>query len=267
MNTALPRRDGAIDIFLHDFDYPTEQVNGYPVRVVLQSNFVSRIENATNGKEMFSLELEPELVTGLYERIWQERRVVRLSEVPPLLIKSILAVEDERFYSHHGVDPIGVLRAMWVNLRSFSFQQGGSTLTQQLMKNFLLTDERTLTRKIPEAVMALIAERKYSKEMILENYLNEIYLGQTRVAGNFRRVGSRAVLFCQAAVRLDGRRIGAARRLDPRAQSIVALQERRRGDETTQCRIGQAARRPDYQPQTIRYRAARKTAASAPWSK
>ena len=93
--------------------------------------------------------------------------MVKLSEVPPLLVKSILAVEDERFYSHHGIDPIGILRAMWVNLRSMSFQQGGSTLTQQLMKNFLLTDERTLSRKIPEAVMALIAERKYSKETIL----------------------------------------------------------------------------------------------------
>ena len=181
----VAKADGAVDIFLHDFSYPTEQVKGFPVRIVLQGNFVSRIENPTNGKEMFSLELEPELVTGLYERIWQERRVVKLSEVPPLLIKSILAIEDERFYSHHGVDPIGVLRAMWVNLRSFSFQQGGSTLTQQLMKNFLLTDERTLTRKIPEAVMALIAERKYSKDVILENYLNEIYLGQRGSQGIF----------------------------------------------------------------------------------
>jgi len=181
----VAKADGAVDIFLHDFSYPTEQVKGFPVRIVLHGNFVSRIENPTNGKEMFSLELEPELVTGLYKQIWQERRVVKLSEVPPLLIKSILAIEDERFYSHHGVDPIGVLRAMWVNLRSFSFQQGGSTLTQQLMKNFLLTDERTLTRKIPEAVMALIAERKYSKDVILENYLNEIYLGQRGSQGIF----------------------------------------------------------------------------------
>ena len=68
------------------------------MRIVLQGNFVSRIENPTNGKEMFSLELEPEFVTGLYKLIWQERRVVKLSEVPPLLIKSILAIEDERFY-------------------------------------------------------------------------------------------------------------------------------------------------------------------------
>ena len=89
------------------------------------------------------------------------------------------------FYSHYGIDPIGIMRAMWVNMRTMSFQQGGSTLTQQLMKNFLLSDERTLARKITEAGMALIAERKYSKDFILENYLNEIYLGQRGSQGIF----------------------------------------------------------------------------------
>ena len=170
--------EGSVDIFLHDFDFPTEKIKGYPVRISLQGNTVTRIEDLANKTEKFDLELEPEVVTGLYQRIWQERRVVKLGEVPPLLVKSILAIEDERFYSHVGVDPIGILRAMLVNLRHLSLQQGGSTLTQQLMKNFLLSDERTLSRKFPEAVMALIAERKYPKEVILENYLNEIYLGQ-----------------------------------------------------------------------------------------
>ena len=169
---------GTIDIFLHDFEFPTENVKGYPVRISLQGNIVSGIENLADKTEKFDLELEPEVVTGLYQRIWQERRVVKLAEVPPLLIKTIIAVEDERFFSHAGVDPVGIMRAMLVNLRHLSLQQGGSTLTQQLMKNFLLSDERTLSRKFPEAVMALIAERKYSKEVILENYLNEIYLGQ-----------------------------------------------------------------------------------------
>jgi len=177
--------EGSVDIFLHDFEFPTEKVKGYPVRVSLQGNLVSRIENLANKSEKHDLELEPEVVTGLYQHIWKERRVVKLPEVPPLLIKSILAIEDERFFSHAGVDPIGIMRAMFVNLRHLSLQQGGSTLTQQLMKNFLLSDERTLGRKFPEAVMALIAERKYSKEIILENYLNEIYLGQRGSQGVF----------------------------------------------------------------------------------
>ena len=178
-------RQGVMEIYLHDFDFPTEKRPGVPIRISQQGSMVARIENLATGKDMFDLELEPELVTGLYERIWQERNLVKLADVPPLLVKAILAVEDERFYSHSGVDPIGILRAMWVNIRRMSFQQGGSTLTQQLMKNFFLTDERTLSRKVPEAIMALIAERKYSKETILENYLNEIYLGQRGSQGIF----------------------------------------------------------------------------------
>src|ERR1051325_2079985 len=88
-------------------------------------------------------------------------------------------------YRHRGIEPIGVLRAMWTNLRSGGVVQGGSTLTQQLIKNFFLNDERTLHRKFKEAIMALIAERKYSKDEILENYLNEIYLGQRGSQGIF----------------------------------------------------------------------------------
>ena len=102
-------RQSAVEIFLHDFDFPTEQRQGAPVRVSLQGSMIARIENLATGKDLFDLELEPELVTGLYERIWQERKLVKLPEVPPLLVKAILAVEDERFYSHNGIDPIGIV--------------------------------------------------------------------------------------------------------------------------------------------------------------
>ena len=178
-------KQGQLDIYLHDFAYPTEQFKGIPVRLSFQGERLARIQNQANGEELFSLELEPELVTGLYEKIWQERRIVKIKDVPPLLIKSVLAIEDERFYRHFGIDLIGMSRAMWVNLRSMSWVQGGSTLTQQLMKNFFLSDERKFSRKIPEALMAIIAERKYSKDVILENYLNEIYLGQRGAQGIF----------------------------------------------------------------------------------
>jgi len=180
-----PAGGALLEVYLHDFAYPTEAFKGIPVKISLQDSVVTRIENATNAQELFSLELEPELATGLYERTWQERQVVKLNEVPPLLIRAVLAIEDERFYSHHGIDPIGLLRASWVNLKNLGLVQGGSTLTQQLMKNFFLSDERKLSRKAKEAVMALIAERKYSKDEILENYLNEIYLGQKGSQGIF----------------------------------------------------------------------------------
>ncbi|HUR72549.1 MAG TPA: hypothetical protein VMZ02_11210, partial [Candidatus Limnocylindrales bacterium] len=84
--------EGSVDIFLHDFDFPTEKIKGYPVRISLQGNTVARIEVLPSKTEKFDLELEPEVVTGLYQRIWQERRVVKLGEVPPLLVKSILAI-------------------------------------------------------------------------------------------------------------------------------------------------------------------------------
>ena len=178
-------KSDAVEIYLHDFAYPMENFKGFPIRIAFQGVAVTRMENLATGQDVFSLELEPELITGLYDRVWQERRVVTLAEVPPLLVRAVLAIEDERFYRHRGIDPIGVLRAMWTNLRSGGVVQGGSTLTQQLMKNFFLNDERTLHRKFKEAIMALIAERKYSKDEILENYLNEIYLGQRGSQGIF----------------------------------------------------------------------------------
>ncbi|MBI2986936.1 MAG: PBP1A family penicillin-binding protein [Deltaproteobacteria bacterium] len=179
------KKEGLLEVYLHDFVYPLETFQGIPVRISLEGTTVTKMENLDSGEELFSLELEPELVTGLYDRIWEERRLVNLSEVPPLLVRAILAVEDERFYSHRGIDPVGILRASWANLRSGGIVQGGSTLTQQLMKNFFLGDERTVQRKIKEVLMALVAERKYSKEEILENYLNEIYLGQKGAQGIF----------------------------------------------------------------------------------
>ena len=172
------RSSGLLEIYLHDFSYPTETFKGIPIRMSLQGNTVGKLQNASSGEELFSLELEPELVTGLYETVWQERRLVKLPEVPPLLVRAILAIEDERFYRHFGVDPVALMRAMWVNFRSGTVVQGGSTLTQQLVKNFFLGSERTMSRKLKEAFMALIVERNYSKNEILENYLNEIYLGQ-----------------------------------------------------------------------------------------
>ncbi|MBX6369715.1 MAG: penicillin-binding protein 1A [Rhodospirillales bacterium] len=106
---------------------------------------------------------------------------LRLKEMPPYLPQAVIAVEDRRFYSHFGIDPLGLLRAAWVNLRAGHIVQGGSTLTQQLAKNAFLTPERTLARKIQETLLALWLERRFSKDQILEIYLNRVYLG----AGTF----------------------------------------------------------------------------------
>jgi penicillin-binding protein 1A len=102
---------------------------------------------------------------------------VRLKDLPPYLPKAFVAIEDRRFYSHWGVDPIGVARALTRNISGRGAMQGGSTLTQQLAKNLFLTQERTVSRKIQEAILALWLEHKYSKDQILELYLNRVYFG------------------------------------------------------------------------------------------
>jgi penicillin-binding protein 1A len=102
---------------------------------------------------------------------------VRLSELPPYLPKAFVAIEDRRFYSHFGIDPVGILRAIGRDILHRGGMEGGSTLTQQLAKNLFLTQERTMSRKIQEAILALWLERKYSKDQILELYLNRVYFG------------------------------------------------------------------------------------------
>ena len=102
---------------------------------------------------------------------------VRLIDLPPYLPKAFVAIEDRRFYSHFGIDPIGISRAVLRDVTGKGAVEGGSTLTQQLAKNLFLTQERTLSRKIQEAILALWLERKYSKDQILELYLNRVYFG------------------------------------------------------------------------------------------
>lgn len=102
---------------------------------------------------------------------------VTVGDLPPHLINAVLATEDRRFYKHHGIDPVGIARAMFINARAGRFVQGGSTITQQLAKNLFLSHERTLKRKIQEALLALWLEQRLDKDQILGAYLNRVYLG------------------------------------------------------------------------------------------
>jgi penicillin-binding protein 1A len=108
----------------------------------------------------------------------ERRSYVRIADVPPLLVHAILAAEDERFYEHMGVDPVGIARAAVANVLSGGKAQGASTITMQVARNFFLTREKTLSRKLYEVLLSLKIERNLSKDQILEIYLNQIYLGQ-----------------------------------------------------------------------------------------
>lgn len=146
--------------------------------VGLASGRIRRLDDLATGKALELSQLDPARIATLYGKTRQERRLVRLDEVPPLLVKSLLAVEDKHFYDHYGIDPWGIARALWVNLRAGGTVQGGSTLTQQLVRNLFLDRRVRYTRKLNEMAIALLIEWRYSKERILEAYLNEVYLGQ-----------------------------------------------------------------------------------------
>lgn len=177
--------DGSFDIFLRELPYPGAETGALPVRLQVADAAVARIVDLRTDEELHTVELEGALISGLYKDVWEERRLVTLHDVSPLLLRAIIDVEDQRFYDHFGVDVIGILRASAINLRAGRLVQGGSTLTQQLMKNMFLTSERSLERKLREAMMAVIVEYRFSKSEILERYINEIYLGQRGARGIF----------------------------------------------------------------------------------
>jgi penicillin-binding protein 1B len=130
------------------------------------------------GQSVSLLRLEPVLIGGIYPLNNEDRDLIQLSDAPDDLIQALVAIEDRGFYEHHGISIRGISRAMLANIKAGRFIQGGSTLTQQLIKNFYLSSDRTLSRKLLEIPMAILLELHYSKEEILEAYLNEVYVGQ-----------------------------------------------------------------------------------------
>ena len=137
-----------------------------------------------NGNDAAIVRLEPRLFGSVSPLSHEDRALLTIDEVPQDLIDALISIEDQHFYSHFGVNPLGIMRAFIRNISAGRVVQGGSTLTQQLVKNYYLTSEQTLQRKIKEAIMAVLLEIHYSKDEILQAYLNEIHLGQ---------IGNRAI--------------------------------------------------------------------------
>lgn len=133
------------------------------------------LENLQMVEATQVLDINGNLISKLFE---ENRTVVTISNISNNLINAIIANEDVRFYKHIGIDPIGILRAVIVNLKKGEVTEGGSTITQQLAKNMFLTQERTILRKIKEALLAILIERKFSKQEILQAYLNQVYFGE-----------------------------------------------------------------------------------------
>jgi penicillin-binding protein 1B len=166
------------ELFLNDLEVPNGKRRGFPLELTFEWNRIHSIVNLETAKPVPLFELEPELLMLFFGPEREQRRLVSIEEIPGHLIQAVLAAEDNRFYEHFGVDPLGIVRALYVNLSHGDIRQGGSTITQQLAKNYFLTPERTFSRKIREILLALTMDLTYDKDEIIEIYLNEIYLGQ-----------------------------------------------------------------------------------------
>jgi penicillin-binding protein 1B len=198
-----------VHLFMNDLQTPWNSRSGLPVSIVIRNNRIDSIVRTDNGDSIPILELEPEEITLFFrpererrrlepEEITlffrperERRRLVSIKQVPEHLKQAVMAAEDGRFYSHHGIDPRGLMRALITNLKHAKIRQGGSTITQQLAKNYFLTPAKTITRKSKEIILSLVIEFQYEKDEILEIYLNEIYLGQ-RGATSINGVGEAA---------------------------------------------------------------------------
>jgi penicillin-binding protein 1B len=175
----------ALVVHLRPISLPALERTALQVRIRFEDGRIAEIREPASGDRLEQIELEPLLLVGFFRDTWEERRLLKLAEIPRFLVEAVLAAEDRRFYDHPGLDARAIARAAWVNLRRGRVVEGGSTITQQLAKNFYLSSERTLPRKLREAAIALLLERRYTKDQILEAYLNEVYMGQNGPVGIF----------------------------------------------------------------------------------
>ena len=170
--------DDVFDIKTRDFIFWDGSEPSHTIRVEIRDNVVTSLVDLYTNKQRDLIRFDAGYLTGIFPSHSQDRVLLKLDDVPDMFIKMLLLIEDRRYFSHWGVDPQSIARALFVNIASGKTLQGGSTLTQQLVKNLFLSQEKKLSRKINEAFMSILLELHYDKMLILETYLNEIYLGQ-----------------------------------------------------------------------------------------
>ena len=171
------RRGDQVSVYVREFRFADGPQPTRALRIGFAGNSIASIADAKGG-DVPVVRLDPLLIGSIFPMHGEDRIVVAPNEVPLLLPEALKAVEDRAFESHHGVNPLAILRALFVNVRAGQVEQGGSTLTQQLVKSYFLDNRQTLRRKAEEAVMAVILESRFEKADIMNAYINEIWLGQ-----------------------------------------------------------------------------------------
>ncbi|MBI5116591.1 PBP1A family penicillin-binding protein [Candidatus Poribacteria bacterium] len=166
-----------ITIYTRSFHYPDGAYVGKPCSLTVENKKVTQIRDLGSGSSIDRLRIEPTILSTLTDDAKRVQYWVPIENIPPEVKNAIVATEDKNFFEHHGIDPFGILRALVVDIIHRRFEEGGSTITQQLVKNLFLTSRKTIGRKINEAVLTLMVEKKYTKEQILEAYLNLVYFG------------------------------------------------------------------------------------------
>ena len=169
-----------IDMRTRSFAFWDQQQPSSRVRLDFSSRSIERMIDLDHSEQKAILRMDPVQIGSFYPSRKEDRVLIQMENTPDALVQGLLATEDRDYYQHYGISLRAIARAMWANIKAGGIVQGGSTITQQLVKNFYLSPERSLWRKLNEAFMALILEARYSKDEIFETYLNEVYLGQDR---------------------------------------------------------------------------------------
>ena len=171
------RRNNRIDVVTRNFDFWDEKQASQALSIVASKTTIESLQDA-KGADVPIFRFDPLLIGSIFPIHGEDRVVVTPEQVPDLLPAALKVVEDRKFDTHHGVNVAAIIRAAWVNFRAGQIEQGGSTLTQQLVKSYFLDNRRTFARKIEEAFMAMLLEVHFEKQDLMNAYINEIYLGQ-----------------------------------------------------------------------------------------